>query len=77
VGGPLAQAALSGEPCDDPEWVKSGYRSLDRATVEAALRRHVHPEQIRVTVGAPDGRDDEADADDDGDDDDGEDGGDG
>jgi zinc protease len=73
----LAQAALYGEPCDDPEWVKSGYRSLDRATVEAALRRHLHPEQIRVTVGAPDGRDDEADADDDGDDDDGEDGGDG
>jgi zinc protease len=53
----LAQSALYGLPYDDPEWVKEGYRSLDRAAVEAAIRRHVHPDQVKVTVGVPDGGD--------------------
>jgi len=43
---------------DDPEWVKNGYRSLDRAAVDAALLRHLHPEALRVTVGVPAGDDD-------------------
>jgi zinc protease len=53
----LAQSALYGLPYDDPEWVKNGYRSLDRAAVESAVRRHLHPDRLRVTIGAPDGED--------------------
>ena len=53
-----AQSALYGLPYDDPEWVKNGYRSLDRAAVDAALLRHLHPEALRVTVGVPAGDDD-------------------
>ena len=29
--------------------------ALDRAAVEAAVRRHVRPEEVRVTVGVPGG----------------------
>jgi zinc protease len=49
----LAQSVLYGLPYDDPEWVKDGYRSLDRAGVEAAIRRHLHPDRLRVTIGVP------------------------
>ena len=51
----LGQSTLYGLAYDDPEWVKEGYRSLDRAAVEAAVRRHLHPDQLKVTVGVPDG----------------------
>ena len=49
----LAQSTLYGQPYDDPEWVKNGYRSLDRAAVEAAMRRHLHPDRLKVTIGVP------------------------
>jgi zinc protease len=49
----LAQSALYGLPYDDSEWVKNGYRSLDRAGVEDAIRRHVHLDRLKVTVGVP------------------------
>ena len=51
----LAQSTLYGQPYDDPEWVKNSYRSLDRAAVEAAMRRHLHPDQLKVTIGVPRG----------------------
>ena len=51
----LAQSVLYGLPYDDPEWVKNGYRSLDRAAVEAAIRRHLHPDRLKVTIGVPRG----------------------
>jgi len=28
---------------------------LDRAAVEAAMRRHLHPDQLKVTIGVPRG----------------------
>ena len=59
----LAQSVMYGLPYDDPEWVKNGYRSLDRARVEGALRRHLDPGRLKVTIGLPAG-----DADGDGDD---------
>jgi zinc protease len=60
----LAQSALYGLPYDDPEWVKDGYRSLDRAAVEAAIRRHLHPDRLKVTIGVPrDGGKSESDSD--------------
>ena len=49
----LAQSALYRLPFDDPEWVKDGYRRLERDGVEAALRRHLHPESLKVTIGEP------------------------
>jgi zinc protease len=60
----LAQSALLGLPYDDPEWVKNGYRSLDRPTVEAAIRRHLDPDRVKVTIGAPRGGAEKSDADD-------------
>ena len=49
----LAQSTLYGLPYDDPEWVKDGYRSLDRAAVESAIRRHLDPDRVKVTIGVP------------------------
>jgi len=49
----LAQSTLYGLPFDDPEWFKNGYRALDRAAVEAAMRRHLHPDRLKVTLGVP------------------------
>jgi zinc protease len=51
----LAQSTLYGLRYDDPEWVKDGYRSLDRGAVHAALRRHLDPDRIKVTIGVPRG----------------------
>jgi zinc protease len=51
----LAQSTLYGLPYDDPEWVKNGYRSLDQATVDAAIRRHLDPDRLKVTIGVPRG----------------------
>jgi len=53
----LAQSALYQLPFDDPEWVKDGYRSLERAGVEAAVRRHLDPDRLKVTIGEPRARD--------------------
>jgi zinc protease len=49
----LAEAELYGLPLDDPAWLLDGYRRLDRAAVEAAARRHLRPDDLRVTVGLP------------------------
>jgi zinc protease len=46
-------------PVDDFEHRKAELAALDRATVEAAARRHVHPAELRVTVGLPEDADDD------------------
>ena len=49
----LLEAEEYGIPLDDFEHRKAELEALDRATVEAAARRHIHPEELRVTVGLP------------------------
>lgn len=40
-------------PFDDPEARKTELNILDKTAVEAAARRHIRPENLRVTVGLP------------------------
>ncbi len=47
-------------PVDDPELRRSSLEALDRDAVEAAARRHLKPEELRVTVGLPGGPDEES-----------------
>jgi zinc protease len=49
----LADAELYGEPVDDPEWRLGRWRAASRGSVEAALRRHIRPSDIKITVGMP------------------------
>lgn len=49
----LIEAEEYGLPVDDFEHRKAELEVLDRPTVEAAARRHVHPEELRITVGMP------------------------
>ena len=49
----LAEAEVYGLPSDRAGWIESVLRDLDRPAVEAALRRWVRPDELRVTVGLP------------------------
>jgi zinc protease len=49
----LTEAEHYGLPLADPEERKAELNALDKAAVEAAARRHVSPERLRVTVGLP------------------------
>lgn len=49
----LVEAEHYGLPLDDPGQRKAELAALDKAAVEAAARRHVRPEDLRVTVGLP------------------------
>lgn len=49
----LGEAALYGVPEDDPEWRRRELEALDAEAVTAAARRHLHPEELRITVGLP------------------------
>ena len=49
----LAEGEIYGQPLENPEWTASRYRALDRGWVEAAARRHLRPESLKVTVGLP------------------------
>lgn len=40
-------------PLDDPDLRERELRALDLETVQAAARRHIRPEELRVTVGLP------------------------
>jgi predicted Zn-dependent peptidase len=40
-------------PLDDFEHRKTELATLDRATVEEVARQHIHPVELRVTVGMP------------------------
>jgi zinc protease len=57
----LIEAEEYGIPVDDFEHRKAELTALDRATVEAAARRHIHPEELQVTVGLPEEEDDDED----------------
>jgi zinc protease len=49
----LIEAEQYGLPLDDPYRRTADLRALDRPTVEAAARRHLRPDDLRVTVGLP------------------------
>jgi zinc protease len=49
----LVEAEQYGLPLDDPHRRLADLRALDRAAVEAAARRHLRPEELKVTVGMP------------------------
>jgi zinc protease len=48
-----AQAALLGVSVDHADWLIRSVEALDRAAVESAVRRHLHPDRLVVTVGLP------------------------
>jgi zinc protease len=56
----LAESEIYGQPLEDPEWTSARYRALDRATVEAAARRRLDLEKLKVTVGLPGRRDEDS-----------------
>ena len=49
----LIEAAEYGLPLVDPGQRRHELEALDRETVEAAIRRHIRPADLRVTVGLP------------------------
>jgi zinc protease len=49
----LVEAAHYDLPLDDPEQRRHELEALDRKTVEEAIRRHIRPADLRVTVGLP------------------------
>lgn len=49
----LAEAQLYGVPVDRPEWLVEVLRGLTREEVEAAVRRWIRPQELRVTLGRP------------------------
>ncbi|MEM7048969.1 MAG: pitrilysin family protein [Acidobacteriota bacterium] len=51
----LATAVLYDLPLDRPGWREQRLEGLDRGAVEAAARRHLDPQALRVTVGLPAG----------------------
>jgi zinc protease len=58
----LIEAAEYDLPLDDPDQRRHELEALDRAAVEAAIRRHIRPEDLRVTVGLPGEDEDEDEA---------------
>lgn len=50
----LAEAEHYQLPLDDPGKRQAELLALDRETIEAVARRHLRPEELRVTVGVPD-----------------------
>ncbi|HTQ78821.1 MAG TPA: pitrilysin family protein [Thermoanaerobaculia bacterium] len=49
----LVDAELYQLPLDDSAWRIASLEAVDTAAVEAAARRHIRPEELRVTVGLP------------------------
>lgn len=49
----MAEASFYGLPVDEPGWRRDRLERLDGEAVLAAVRRHLHPEALRVTVGLP------------------------
>ncbi|MGB5661226.1 MAG: pitrilysin family protein [Thermoanaerobaculia bacterium] len=49
----LAEAEFYGDPVDQAEWCTNRWREVSRNGVEAAVRRHLRPADIKVTVGVP------------------------
>jgi zinc protease len=49
----LAESELYGEPVESSEWCTNRWLEVDREAVDAALRRHLRPQEIKVTIGLP------------------------
>lgn len=49
----MAESEVYGVPTDQPGWIEARLAELDRERVEAALRRWIHLDQLRVTIGLP------------------------
>jgi zinc protease len=49
----LAQAELFDLPLDDMAWRRARWQCLGRSEVAAAARRHLHVDELRVTLGVP------------------------
>lgn len=49
----LTEAVLYGIPLDQPGWREERLAELTRERVDEALRRHLHPDRLKVTVGLP------------------------
>jgi zinc protease len=49
----LATSVLFGLKTEDPAWVAERYRSLTKEDLEAAARRHIRPQDLRLTIGWP------------------------
>jgi zinc protease len=49
----LSEAVSYRLPLDDPDLRERELRALDLETVQEAARRHIRPEELRVTVGLP------------------------
>jgi zinc protease len=49
----LTESAHYGLPLDEPESRIAELNALDKTTVEAAARRHIRPEDLKVTIGLP------------------------
>ena len=49
----LTEAELYGIPLDDPDWRTEELSSFDVETAREVARRHIHPDQLKVTVGVP------------------------
>lgn len=49
----LTEAVLYGIPLDEPGWREQRLAELTRERVDEALRRHIHPDRLKVTVGIP------------------------
>lgn len=49
----LAESALYGLPLDRPGWREERLTAVTHEAVEAAIRRHLRPDELRVTVGVP------------------------
>lgn len=49
----LADSVLYGVPLDQPGWREERLAGLTREQVDEAIRRHLHPDRLKVTVGLP------------------------
>lgn len=49
----LTDAVLYGIPLDEPGWREQRLVELTRIQINAAIRSHMHPERVKVTVGIP------------------------
>ena len=47
----LAESELHGLPLDNDDWLRERLEALDRPSLVSAIRRHLRPEDLRVTIG--------------------------
>lgn len=49
----LSESVLFGLKTEDPAWVAERYKSLTKEDLEAVARRHIRPQDLRLTLGWP------------------------